>query len=229
MKLTTITDKQITLQIEEVKCWQCENGIATRNKLCPRWSRTVKGLTGKNGKKSHCPHCDASNRHSHKTVGEYTVNCENCKGVGTLAENVYYENLTKEIFLNFNFYFGGAPSRDASLMGQVFGMGTVHSETGGTFVANILQRNWRDKVVDMVKSGAKVNKDSQGVEKEMYDFISEYFSRSGFVQTCQYMSKEDKNKDYKAGDTFSINRDMRIVLAGGSVMIFPLPADKVVV
>ena len=88
---------------EEVPCWNCKGTKMTeRGILCPEWNHKVRGRLG-----GHCPHCGATNRWRHQTVGQETVECYYCSGTGEImetsnshiTENVY-SRLTYKVYRN---------------------------------------------------------------------------------------------------------------------------------
>ena len=71
---------------EQVTCWHCE-GRKTLKEFdsCPLYGKRVAHLPGRK-----CPHCGATNKHSHHALDTFKVKpCYTCEGTGIRTEDAY--------------------------------------------------------------------------------------------------------------------------------------------
>lgn len=71
---------------EQVTCWHCEGRKELKeHDLCPLYGRKVAHLPNRK-----CPHCGATNKHSHKALDTFKVKpCYTCDGQGVRMEDSY--------------------------------------------------------------------------------------------------------------------------------------------
>jgi len=72
--------------ILEVKtCWHCQGKkeISTTDD-CPLYGKRVNHLPTK-----RCPHCGATNKHSHHGINPHMIKCYTCKGSGLRRDDLY--------------------------------------------------------------------------------------------------------------------------------------------
>lgn len=206
MKIELITPDTIIINPELITCWSCDGTKeSTRNTLCPLMWKSVRGLKGKNGKSNHCPHCDASNRHKHVTIGEYQVKCDRCNATGQIYDAQNSDSINKEIFDNLLFFFGPIPNKDAQARAVTFGMDSVHSVTDYGRFFNHLKANGIKSMEQMY--ALKLNAQSTGAEKVIYDYLANEvkFGKSINIDSL-------KLSNVKEEQPVTINRHIRVTV-----------------
>lgn len=134
------------LIFEEIECWDCKGTKEShRNKLCPNSYKS----TRRNGRTS-CEHCGAKNKHSHKTIGEYTVPCTTCEAKGTRMETSH-DNLPVEIYKNFQFEIAGEKYR-TSFSDQYLGLGLVGGATDYGRMQKFAATHTPNEVINLIKN-----------------------------------------------------------------------------
>ncbi len=70
------------LIFEVVTCWECNGNLKVkRYKTCPNYNKPTYH--------KKCEYCGSTNKHDHKTIGSYEIECPTCKGTGKYLENKF--------------------------------------------------------------------------------------------------------------------------------------------
>lgn len=131
------------LEFETVTCWQCNGSREVKRfTLCPRRDKAVSKYP-----KRQCPDCGSKNKHSHKVVGSYMMDCCTCEATGRRLETEY-DNLPVEIYKALPISFGNRAS--SGFVENLLGLGIVGGATDYGRMNDVLKKDGESAVVKKI-------------------------------------------------------------------------------